>query len=166
MADHARPYLDLELRPGRSLSQPHFARLVGGVALLFALMSVRFLILGAWPILPFMVADVALLAWAMRASYRSSRQSEHLRLDQAGMELVHVNPVGMARRTRIEAARAGVELEPLRPRGNRLWISDSHQRIEIGRFLSPAERAEIAPVIARGLHRWRHDNHRRHYPRR
>lgn len=165
MAEPPRPYFDLELSPGRSLGQAQFARLVGGVALLFALMSVRFLLLGAWPILPFMLADVALLAWAMRASYRSARQSEHLRLDAAGMELVHVSAAGMARHTRIEATRAAVELEPLHPRGNRLWISDARQQIEIGHFLSPGERAEIAPLIVQGLGRWRHD-HRRRQPRR
>ncbi len=160
MAEPRRAYFDLELSPGRSLSRQQFRRLVGGVALLFALMSVRFLFLGAWLILPFMLADVALLAWAMHASFRSARQSEHLRLDTAGMELVHINPAGRARRTRIEAAGAAVELEPLRPRGNRLWITNDGQRIEIGHFLSSAERAEIAPVIARGLGNWRHD--RRH----
>ena len=150
-------YFDLELSPGRSMGRQRFTLVVAGVALLFALMGLRFLFLGAWPILPFMLLDAALLAWAMHASYRSAHQSEHLRLDSAGMELVRISPAGLARRTAIDARRAHVELEPLRPEGNRLWIRHGPGRHEIGRFLSPVERAEIAPVIEAGLRRWRQD---------
>lgn len=151
-------YFDLELNPGRSMGRRRFALVIAGVAAIFALMGLRFLLLGAWPILPFMLVDVALLAWAMRASYYSARASEHLRLDETGMELVRVNPAGRTSRTRIDAGWARVELEPVRPDGNRLWIrQNGNRRHEIGRFLSPAERAEIAPVIEAGLSRWRMD---------
>ena len=150
-------YFDLELNPGRSMGRRRFALVIAGVAAIFALMGLRFLLLGAWPILPFMLVDVALLAWAMRASYHSARASEHLRLDESGMELVRINPAGRASRTAIDAGWARVELEPLRPEGNRLWVRHGARRHEIGRFLSAAERAEIAPVIEAGLSRWRMD---------
>ena len=160
MVDRERPYFDLELSPGRSLDRRQFTLMIAGVALLFLLMALRLLFLGAWPVVPFMVADILLLIWAMRASYHSARQSEHLRLDAGGMELVHISAAGRARRTHIEAARARVKLEPLRPRGNRLWIDSNGHRTEIGHFLSSSERAEIAPVIERGLGSWRRDRQR------
>ncbi len=142
---------DLELRPNRSMPHRHFWLMLAGVALIFLLMGVRFLFLGAWPILPFMLADLALLWWAMRASYRSGRESEHLRLDSTGLELVRIAAQGPARRTRIEPHWARVELEEIGEDQNRLWLSARGARHAIGTFLSPRERAEIARVIESGL---------------
>jgi uncharacterized membrane protein len=145
---------DLELRPNRSLPERQFWLMLAGVAAIFLLMGVRFLLLGAWPILPFMAVDTALLWWAMRASYRSGRASEHLRLDAEGLELVRIAPHGTARRTRLTPWLARVELEQLGPDQNRLWLHASGRRLNIGSFLSPAERADIAAVIEAGLARW------------
>jgi uncharacterized membrane protein len=142
---------DLELRPNRSMPPRHFWLMMAGVAAIFLLMGLRFLFLGAWPILPFMLVDLGLLWWAMRASYRSGHASEHLRLDDDGLELVRVPAHGAARRTRIEAYWAQVELEAIGAEENRLWLTVRGARHRIGTFLSPAERAEIARVIEAGL---------------
>lgn len=156
-AMHKPAIFDLELRPNRSLPERHFWRMIAGVAVIFLAMGVRFLLLGAWPILPFMLVDLALLWWAMRASYRSGRASEHLRLDCDGLELVRVAAHGQVRRTRIEPHWARVELEELGADQNRLWLTarspsgSARARHAIGAFLSPGERAEIARVIEAGL---------------
>jgi uncharacterized membrane protein len=152
---HKPAIFDLELRPNRSLPQRHFWLMMAGVAAIFLLMGVRFLFLGAWPILPFMAVDIGLLWWAMRASYRSGRESEHLRLDGDGLELVRVAAHGTTRRTRIEPHWARVELEPLGADQNRLWLTAKGNRHPIGAFLSPAERADIAAVIEAGLAAYR-----------
>jgi uncharacterized membrane protein len=146
---------DLEMRPNRSLPERQFRLMIAGVALIFALMGLRFLLLGAWPILPFMAVDLALLWWAIRASYRSGRESEHLRLDGDGLELVRIAAHGSTRRTRLEAHRARVELERLGENENRLWLQAGPERHRLGSFLSPAERADIARVIEEGLARFR-----------
>ena len=154
---HKPAIFDLELRPNRSMPERHFWRMIAGVAVIFLAMGVRFLLLGAWPILPFMLVDLVLLWWAMRASYRSGRASEHLRLDSEGLELVRVAAHGQVRRTRIEPHWARVELEELGADQNRLWLTapnpsgSTRARHAIGAFLSPGERAEIARVIEAGL---------------
>lgn len=146
---------DLELRPGRSLS-PRAARwLVGGTALFLLLLGVRFAVLGAWPVLAFMLLDALLLGLAFAASFRAARASEHLRLDRQGLELVRIAPHGAARRTRLDAAAARVELERLGDDDNRLWLQCAQARVPLGQFLSPSERADVARVIAEGLARWR-----------
>ena len=156
-AMHKPAIFDLELRPNRSLPQRHFWLMMSGVALIFLLMGVRFLFLGAWPILPFMLVDIGLLWWAMRASYRSGRESEHLRLDAEGLELVRIAAHGPVRRTRIEPHWARVELEEVGADQNRLWLTapnpagSTRVRHGIGAFLSPGERVEIARVIEAGL---------------
>ena len=146
---------DLELRPNRSLETGHFRLLIGGVAAIFLLMGLRFLFLGAWPIIPFMIVDVGLLWWAIRASYRSGRESEHLRLDADGLELVRIAAHGAARRTRLQPHWARVELEQLGNDQNRLWLKAHGTRHPVGCFLSPRERADVARVIEDGLARYR-----------
>ena len=139
---HKPAIFDLELRPNRSMPERHFWRMIAGVAVI---------------ILPFMLVDLVLLWWAMRASYRSGRASEHLRLDSEGLELVRVAAHGQVRRTRIEPHWARVELEELGADQNRLWLTapnpsgSTRARHAIGAFLSPGERAEIARVIEAGL---------------
>lgn len=146
---------DLSLSPNRPMQPRQMLWMLAGVALVFALMGLRFLMLGAWPILPFMLVDLALLAWALRESRRSGRQSEYLRLDADGLELVRIPADGQPRRTRIEPHWARVELEVLGEDENRLWLAARGTRHPLGAFLSPPERVEIARVIEAGLARFR-----------
>lgn len=148
-------YFHLELRPNRSLPPRQFHLMMVGVAIIFLLMGVRFLFLGAWPILPFMALDIGLLWWAMRASYRSGTAREELRLSDEGLELVRVTPHGGRRAIRMEPVWTRVELEPLANRQNRLWLKSPGRREPLGQFLSPSERQDLARVIGDGLARYR-----------
>lgn len=148
-------YFALHLRPNRSLSRRHFLWMIAGVAGIFLAMSLRFLALGAWPILPFMALDLALLWWAMQASYRSGDAVEELRLDGQGLELIRISPLGQRQRTLLPPHWAKVELEDCGDQQNRLWLRSGAQRVMVGWFLSPPERVEIAGVIETGLAQFR-----------
>ncbi|MFA7440503.1 MAG: DUF2244 domain-containing protein [Sphingomonadaceae bacterium] len=148
-------YFDLEMRPNRSLPRRTFWWLVGGVAGVFLLMGLRLMILGAWLVLPFMLIDIALLWWAMRASYRSGEMVERLSLDKDGLSFVRIDPSGRRKAARLDAARARVELEEMVMKQNRLWLRAGDRRLSIGAFLSPPERVEIKQVIEDGLRQWR-----------
>ena len=148
-------YFDLRLTPNRSLSPRHAWWLVGAVAAVFLLGGLRMLVLGAWPVIPFMLADVALLGWALRASYRSGRAYELVRLDEADLTVAKVSERGQERRFRFEPFWARVQLERLGQDENRLWVSGNGGRVAVGGFLSPAERVELHRVIADGLARYR-----------
>lgn len=148
-------HFHLELRPNRSMPPRQFHLMIAGVAVIFLLMGVRFLFLGAWPILPFMALDVGLLWWAMRASYRSGDAREELRLSDDGLELVRIAPHGGRRAIRMEPVWTRVELEQLSNRQNRLWLKSAGRSEPLGVFLSPAERRDLARVIGEGLARYR-----------
>ncbi len=150
---------DLELRPSRPLQPKQLWLVLAGVAATFLVLGARLLFLGAWPILPFMALDLALLAWALRESKRSGRQSEHLRLDADGLEYIRIAPHGAIRRRLLEAWWTKVELEDLGKYENRLWLKSRGDRLPLGSFLSPSERADIARVIEDGLARFRNRGH-------
>lgn len=137
----------------------HFWWMVVGVAVIFAAMGLRFLLLGAWPVLPFMVVDVALLAWALRASYRSGNAAERLRLDGDGLLIERVSPLGTLRQVRLEPLAVRVELERFPDSRNRLWLRQRQRREPLGAFLSAAEREELAAVVEDGLRRFRSGGH-------
>ncbi|MGI9388105.1 MAG: DUF2244 domain-containing protein, partial [Methyloligellaceae bacterium] len=93
--DPAGPiYFDALLRPNRSLSPLGFwivMGLIGGVS--FAA-GIAFFLQGAWPVVGFLGLDVALIYWAFKASYRSGRLHEIVRLTDEVLEIHRISPSG------------------------------------------------------------------------
>lgn len=148
-------YFDLQLRPNRPLGRRRARLVIAAVALVMALGGVRALVLGAWPVLPFMALDAGLLVWALRASERSGRAREYVRLDDSSLTVTRVAHTGQTRRIRLEPYWVRASLERLAMRQNRLWLTARGKRVCVGWFLSPAEREEIYAVIEAGLARYR-----------
>jgi uncharacterized membrane protein len=151
----ASAQIDLTLTPNRSLDRRHSRWLIAGVGGVFLLMGVRLLFLGAWPVIPFMIADVLLLIWAFRASYRSGRAYEWLRIEDGWLTLCRVSAYGQRQPIRFDPDRTVARLERISEDQNRLWLASGAQRASVGAFLSPAEREALYPVLAAGLARWR-----------
>jgi len=151
----ATAYFDLRLTPNRSFDRAHVWRVVGGVAVIFAVMGARLWVLGAWPVVPFMIIDVALLWWAFKASYRSGLAFETLRLDDAALQVCTVSPRGAERRVAFEPYWTQVQLERVSDLENRLWLACRGHRVRVAECLSPAEREQVRDVIADGLRRCR-----------
>ncbi len=145
------PVLDLTLKPNRSFDRAHVPWVVGAVGLVFFLGGLRFLVLGAWPILPFMALDVGLLWWAFRANYAAGKGHERVVLAGERLELLRVNAQGAERRFGFEPLWTRVLVEET-PLGDvKLWLTARERRVSVGRFLSPKERREVAAVIIAGL---------------
>lgn len=147
--------LDLLLTPNRSLDRSHMRWLVGGVALLFAVGGLRFLALGAWPVLPFMAADVALLWWAFCASYASGRGHERLVLAGDALTLTRVSARGDERRFAFEAYWARVDIIEDALGDARVSIAGRGRRILVGAFLSAPERIAVGRTLAAALAAYR-----------
>ncbi|WP_310498720.1 DUF2244 domain-containing protein [Sandarakinorhabdus sp.] len=147
--------LDLTLRPNRSFDRRHARWLIAAVGGLFFLGGLRFLALGAWPILPFMLADVLLLLWAFHSNYLSGGGHEHLALGGDDLTLTQVSPLGAVRVTRLEPyfTRVAVEETPLGDA--HLFLESRGRRLAVGYFLSAPERRDVGAVIAAALSRYR-----------
>lgn len=147
--------LDLTLRPNRSLSRANARTLVLAVGGLFLLGSLRFLVLGLWPVIPFMVADVALLAWALRSNYRAGGGHERLVLAGDALTLTRVNPWGEAVEHVLEPWFARVDIEETPLGDAHLFLSTHGRRLRVGQFLSAPERREVGALIREALARYR-----------
>ena len=151
----AAPYFDLLLTPNRSLDRRHARWLILGVGAATLIIGLRLLWLGAWPVIPFLLIDLLLAVWAFRASYRSGRDYETVRLDEDDLVVRRRGRGAPERRIRLEPLWTTARLERLAMRQNRLWLTARDQRVAVGRFLSPGEREAIYVVIAEGLERFR-----------
>jgi uncharacterized membrane protein len=144
---------DQVLRPNPPLGPKPLAIILGLVAAFNLIFALTFVLRGAWPIAPFMGADVALLAWAFRTSVAASRREEQLTL----------TPVSLTVQRRPGAGEVvlnpyWVRVEMEQPPSSRLTLW-SHGRAEhIAAFLGAADRARLAASLRDAL--WRAKNHR------
>ena len=105
MVDHDPVFLDATLRPNPPMSPKVLKLTLALVASLNLAFASYFVFRGAWPVMPFMGLDVALLAWAFRASVRASKKSEHVTLTR---ELGSVDYLYSRSRLAVRAGRPGI----------------------------------------------------------
>jgi len=147
--------LDAVLRPSPPLS-PRFLKLILAlVALINLAFALSFVLRGAWPIAPFMGLDVALLAWAFRASRIAAKRQEHVTLTRALLSIVTRPP---------RKDRPDIALNPYWVRVHMAEPADHWTQLElwshgrgfrVGSFLPPLERAAFAEQLKSALFRAR-----------
>jgi uncharacterized membrane protein len=110
-----------------------------------------FVMRGAWPVTPFMGADVALLAWALHTSRIAARRREELCITRSNLRLDRIPPRGSPTHVEFNPYWVRVELEEPPHSASRLTLR-SHGRIEqIGAFLPPAEKQNVAQALRAAL---------------
>ena len=155
-AEGAEPAAILHLWPNRSLPNKGFVLFIGLSAGLLALPLIA--VLGTpvlWGLLPFIGLALGGVWYALNRNDRDGRILEELTLWSDHMEVVRHNPRGQPSqrwdanpywvRLRLEESHGPVE--------SYLVLSGGGREIELGRFLSPEERAtlhqELETVLAR-----------------
>jgi uncharacterized membrane protein len=150
-ADDERMLLDLALYPHRSLSPRGFTILMAAIAAVSFCAGLAFYLMGAWPIVGFFGLDVALIYWAFKASYRSGRAYEIIRLTPRELTVERVAPSGQSRRWSFQPYWLRVELEERAGRTSRLTLRSHGREFEVGDFLSSEERDEVADALRHAL---------------
>jgi len=148
------PALDLLLRPHRSLSPAGFWVIMAILAVWSFVGGIVFISIGAWPVIGFVAIDVVLVWVAFRASY-GIRTYERVRLTGGTLSIERVDRRGRRVRHELPSYWLRVSLEELKEGSNRLVLSSHGRHLDVGSFLSPGERAEIAAQIADAVARSR-----------
>jgi uncharacterized membrane protein len=79
---------DTVLRPAPPLSARALLIILAAVAAINVLFASYFILRGAWPVMPFMGLDVALLGWAFRASRKAAKREEHVVLTASRLSVL------------------------------------------------------------------------------
>ncbi len=146
-------YFDATLSPHRSLSPRGFLILMSAIAGCGFAVGTGFALMGAWPVFGFAGLEVLLVYVAFRLNYRAARAHERLRLTPGWLEIARVDWNGRARLYRLEPAWLSIELDRPVEQDTPLLLRSRGAVAEIGRFLTPEERLEVAEALAAALAR-------------
>ena len=141
--------------PHRSLTRAGLQWLMGVICLLSTLISVGLWFIGAWPVIGFNGAEIALAIMLLRRNARASRASELLLLSDEGLRVVRTDMGGRRVERSLQPAWLRAELEERPGRTPALWLSDRGGRMEVGAELGEAEKRDLAAALAQALHRHR-----------
>ncbi|MGM0586157.1 MAG: DUF2244 domain-containing protein, partial [Pseudomonadota bacterium] len=142
------PIYEVILWPHRSLSRRGFVYVMVGTAVMLALPLIP--LLGtpvALGLLPFMLAALFGLGWFIRRNFRDLQMHEVLRLWPDLVAVERHEPRGRIRRWQANPYWVRVKLHPEGRPENYLTLKGGGREIELGAFLSPEERAELAEQL-------------------
>jgi len=148
----------LHARPHRSLPRTGFVWFIGITAGLLSLPLIA--LLGSvlmWALLPFMLAAIAAVWWAIERSYRSGTSFEVLRLTRDRIGLTRHDPGQPDRHWQANPYWIRAEIRP-GPVERYLVLTGDHKtgrEIELGAFLTPEERSALQTELNRELARLR-----------
>jgi uncharacterized membrane protein len=152
-ADATALFFDATLHPHRSLGKRGFLILMSAIAGCGFAVGTGFALVGAWPVLGFAGLEILLVYIAFRLNYRAARAHERVRLAEGWLEVARVDWRGRAAAVRLEPAWLSIDLERPVEQDTPLLLRSRGRALEIGRFLTPEERVEVAGALAAALAR-------------
>jgi uncharacterized membrane protein len=153
-SESPRVFLDTVLHPYRSLAPRGFYILMAALAALSLLCGTICILVGAWPIFGFFGLDVLLVYVAFRASYRSARQNEAVRLTEKTLTVERTSVRGERRQWTFEPTWLRVVYDDEAERSP-LTLASHGRSLDIGGFLGPDQRRSVAGQLRRALAAWR-----------
>lgn len=151
MASENGVLLDQVLRPSPPLSPRTLCAILLLVALINIAIALHFVLRGAWPIAPFLGTDVALLAWAFRASLIAAKREERVTLTPSLLRVARRSPKGRGDEIRFNPYWVRVEMDDPPGHWSQLTLWSHGKGLTIGRFLAPDVRASFACALKTAL---------------
>ncbi|MTI11153.1 DUF2244 domain-containing protein [Curvivirga aplysinae] len=155
MTKDVEVYLDVKLRPHRSLSPRGFRNLLLFIAIILFFISFAFFLIGAWPILGFAGLDFILLYYAFKVNMNEARRLEHIRLTSQGLEIRRVSPKGEEKVTSIEPNWLQVAAIKRRGKSSAVRLRSHGKDIFVGSFLGPKACKKLADDIQQAVDEYR-----------
>jgi uncharacterized membrane protein len=151
MASGDSVLLDQVLRPSPPLSPRILCAILAAIAAINILFALYFVMRGAWPVAPFLGADVALLAWAFRASLVAARREEHVTLTHSLLRIARRPAKGKGDEIRFNPYWVRVHMDDPPDHWSQLTLRSHGRAVRIGTFLAPDRRAAFAQTLKSAL---------------
>ena len=136
------------LTPHRSLSSTGFLVVIGLIAGLSFMAGIMFLLLGAWPVMPFLGLDVVLIYWAFRANYRAAAAYEEVTVTPSELHVKKVSARGKAAEWSLNPVWVRIERETHEEFGlMRLFLVSHGRKLAVAGFLGPTEKESFAKAL-------------------
>ena len=146
-------WFDAVLHPHRSLSPRGFLILMTVLSAVALSLGLRFFLVGAWPVMGFMGVDVLAVYIAFKINYRRARLFETVQLTDDRLTVRRVAPNGEEREWQFMPSWVKVRMDDPPGAKSPLTLSSHGKALEIGSFLTPEERLEVAHALRSALGR-------------
>jgi uncharacterized membrane protein len=140
------------LTPYRSMTPRGARNFVVAFALLNLVISLPFFIKGAWPVAGFLGLDALALSIAFEVSFRSARIYETVDLTPLELVFARVGAGGARREWRFNPNWTRLEQQAHEEFGTEhVTLVSRGERVEIGAFLGPEQKAQLARDLGKAL---------------
>ncbi|MGD9544047.1 MAG: DUF2244 domain-containing protein [Methylocystis sp.] len=147
-----RKIYEARLSPHRSMTRHAFYLFIMIFCLGQVLFALPFFLMGAWPVAGFMGLDALGLYLAFRVSYRSARRHETLDLTPLELVFAQIGVCGQRKEWRFNPSWVRLEQTVHEEFGTeRVALVFRGESVEIGAFLGPDQKAELARELNRAL---------------
>jgi uncharacterized membrane protein len=149
------PLFAARLTPHRSLPKNGFVLLmllIGGLTLSTGLM---FLAIGAWPIVAFLILDVAIVFLAFHLSYRSGRAYEEVTVTPDLLTIRRVSPWGRVSVDQLHPVwtRLKTAYDEEEERVLAIKLESKGKQVPVGAFMNPDDKESFANALGEVLAR-------------
>jgi uncharacterized membrane protein len=153
VGDRGPYWFNAVLHPHRSLGPRGFLVLMAVMSAMALSFGLRFLLLGAWPVMGFMGLDVLAVYIAFKVNYRRARLFETVQLTDDRLTVRRVLPDGKANEWHFMPSWVRVRMDDPPRLDSPLTLSSHGRALEIGAFLTPEERLEVAHALKDAIRR-------------
>ncbi len=133
-----------ELRPHRSSTLKGVHVFMWVLAVFWVPLSVLFVVIGAWPVFPFMGVEMILLYALLRLNLRRGTEVETIAVTARELSVERVTHWGRHHRWTFQPQWLQVLVDETRGRGARLLLRSHGRSLAIGRFLTLEEKTGVA----------------------
>ena len=155
----ATVYLDAVLEPPRSLSTRGLNRVMLILGSFSAVFSLGFLLVGAWPVVGFLGAEILVLWLVFQWSFRAQTARTYVRVTADEVDVRKVDGWGRERRASMASHFARVEFDRTATGPNALRLATSRTAYPLGEFLTPRERETFARRLMQAISDARRERH-------
>ncbi|NVJ99762.1 MAG: DUF2244 domain-containing protein [Alphaproteobacteria bacterium] len=138
---------DATLYPHRSLKPDQFRRLFIFLIVIVSVAALRFVAVGAWPVMIFLLLDIGAVWLAFHISYRSARLYETVQLSEKDLILTRVHPGGQVESWRFDPYWVKLDLTTIDEDRNQLSLSSHGKTVIFGSFLTPTDRRQLKTAL-------------------
>ncbi len=139
--------ITITLWPYRSLGPRGFRLLMLSILCLSFAISLLFFILGAWPVIGFMGVEIGFVWYIFRRNYREGEVSERLDIREDGTSLTRIDARGREKTERFDSPWLRADISTADGRQDKLVLRLHGKHIEIGSFLPPIEKPQLAEAL-------------------
>ena len=147
----------ITLWPYRSLSLKGFRIFMAVLASLMSLIATGFFLLGAWPVIGFLGAEILIVWFAFKMNYRAGQLVEKVEITPAYVQITRTNWRGNKTQTCLDSPWVHAELLEEQEHRPKLFLRAHAQQMEIGSFMPPVEKNALAKALNDALMRVRYD---------